>query len=182
MLDLKHLYQILDYSYRQRDRVAGESVCIVVVPPREISEQFDIAGKEGEDSSPAHCTVAYLGTVPLETEEKIKRVAEAVSANTRSFNLKLGKMNIFENPEHDVYHMQVKGKKLHNYREALKHAFAANQIAIDTKHPDYKPHITLEYVTPGEQPKYVGSVPEGKWRAENAWLWGLSEPYLLQFK
>ena len=182
MLDLKHLYQILDYSYQQRDRAPGESVCIVVVPPREVSEQFTSEGKEGEDSSPAHCTVLYLGTMPIELESKIKNVAEAVCANIRPFKVKLGKMDIFENDGQDVYHMQVKGKKLHDFRLALKHSFAMNQMEINEKYPDYQPHITMEYVESGNKPQFVGQQPQGQWLVENAWLWGLSEPYLLQFK
>jgi 2'-5' RNA ligase len=181
-LDLKHLYQILDYSYQNRDRAPGESVCVVVVPPRDISEQFPSAGKEGEDNSPAHCTVAYLGTVPVQLEAKLLEAAQSVCSQTKPFKLKLGAMDIFENDKNDVYHMQVKGKKLHNFRDNLKHALSMNQFQVDTKHPDFKPHITLEYADKGKNPEHITSYPSGDWIVENAWLWGLSEPHLLQFK
>jgi len=182
MIDLPHLYRILDWSYKQRDKPPGESVVIAIVPPSAIGEQFPEDGRAGEDSSPPHCTVCYIGKVPLELENKILTIASNVCSNTRPFRLTLGKTSVFENPEADAHHVQVKGQKLHNFHDSLKQAFALNQIQVDAKYPSYQPHMTLEYVKPGQERRYADAKPKGEWRVENAWLWGLTQPYLLQFK
>lgn len=181
MFDLRQMYRVLDYSYNNRDRKPGESICIMIVPPSELVEHIPMSGKASEDGSPHHVTVLYLGNLPVELERKVKLITEHVISQTRPFTVSFGRPGKFSNEEHDVYHATIRGKKLHMLRDNLKNAFAANQIMSDSKHPNFQPHMTLEYVQPGEK-KTIAAYPTGKFRVEHCWLLGFQEPHLIFFK
>lgn len=182
MLDLKQLYDILRYSYTDRDHKPGKSVCIVVVPPTNIGEQFPSDGKNGNDGSPPHVTVGYFGDVDLALESQMAHIAQAVASKAKPFAVGLGPTQMFNNDKQDVLYSSITGKGLPKFRGQLKDAYAMAGMEFDSKHPEYKPHMTIEYIAKGEESKYDDLKPEGQWQAENAWLWGFEQPYLLQFK
>lgn len=180
-LDLSSIYNVLDYCYNQRDNQPGQSVCLVTCPPKELSQQYPSEGREGHDNSPTHVTLAYFGEVNLALENKYADIAREVCESTRSFPAKIGKVDIFENDDEDVYHSVIKSNKLHKFREVLKSAYANNQIQIDSKHPVYQPHITIEYVQK-EQNRRFDVKPQGDWIVESAWLWGFKQPHLFHLR
>lgn len=182
MLDLEQIYRILDYSYNQRDRQVGESICLAICPPLSLAQQFPMEGKAGEDNSPPHVTVAYLGSMGADKEKLVSTVCEMVTEQTNPIHMKVGKLNKFLSDSHSVIHSQIESQALHEYRDTLKAALGMAGVEIDSKHPDYKPHITLEYVGKDKDPKFSHLRPKGEWTAQNAWLWGFSQPYILQFK
>ncbi len=181
-MDLRQIYKVLDYSYNNSDRKIGQSICLVVVPPSEIAEQFPEGGREGEDASPHHITIAYFGEMPLESEPKIVSIIKSVCKKTVPFAIELGSVNKFSNSDAEVYHSQIISEPLRVFRQVLKDRLSANGIEIDSKHPDYTPHMTIEYVHPGEERRFADIQPEGKWKVSSVWLWGYEEPHLLQFK
>lgn len=102
-------------------------------------------GREAE----IHTTLKY----GLETEN-----AEDVRAILESYppvRIKLGETSVFEPSKSsdgaDVVKIDVDSPGLHAMNAAVKKALAN----VDT-FPDYKPHITLAYVKPGEGKKYAG--------------------------
>jgi 2'-5' RNA ligase len=183
MLDLKQTYNVLSYAYNKQQRAHGESVCIVLVPPSEISEQFSVAGKIAEDKSPHHVTVGYLGTVPVELEDKVVRVVQNVCSQTKAFPVKLGKIGLFENEKEIVYHSTIKSRRLHKLHDALKLAFSLAQMPLDATYPTYTPHMTIEYVSAGSEPQHVPEQPPaGEWQADSVWIWGFEQPHLVFLK
>lgn len=183
MLDLRQIYDILDWSFNSRTKQPGQSVCFVIVPPSNLAEQFSGEGKEAEDSSPAHVTVGYLGNIPVELEDKVVSIARSVIEKFRSFPVCISKIKTFDNPEHTVYYSSIKSRRLQRLHNELKSCFAANQIPMDATHPDYTPHITIEYVPIGQEPQFVPEEPPtGEWMADTVWLWGFEKPHLIFMK
>lgn len=177
---LSYLYKILDWHFHDRDHKPGESVGLFSVLPEEIAAQFPEGGKKGHDSSPSHVTICYLGNIPLIWEEKLVNVAEMVCAKFRPFTVRLGKPKTFINHKNEtIYHSPVKGKKLFEFHDFLKRAYQLNGIPVDSKFPEYKPHVTIEYVSNGEARKFPNACPEGEWQIDHVWVWGAHEPYLV---
>jgi 2'-5' RNA ligase len=102
---------------------------------------------DGRETKP-HITVKY----GLHTEN-----ADAVAnilANEPPIRATIGKVSIFpakEGTDYDVVKMDVDSPDLHR----LNAKIAAETKVTDT-HPEYKPHVTLAYVKPGEGAKYAG--------------------------
>lgn len=182
MLNLRQVYDILTYAYGTKDRAPASSVCLVLVPPANIAMQFPSQGKEGEDSSPAHVTVAYLGTMPLASQEITAQILDMVCITQSPFVVSVGAIDVFHNDKQDVYVSQIISPELHSFRARLQTALAMANIEIDAKHPEYKPHMTIEYVPKGGNRRFEHMQPSGQWLADSAWLWGFNEPYLLQFQ
>ncbi len=177
---LSSLYKILDWHFNDRDHPPGESLGVFSVLPEEISSQFPAEGKEGHDNSPPHVTVCYIGTVPLVWENKIVTVTEAICGKFRPFTVKLGKPKVFINHKNEtIYHSPIKGNKLYEFHDELKRALQLNLIPVDTKHPDYKPHVTIEYVEEGNQRRFPEACPQGEWQMDSVWIWGGHEPHLI---
>jgi 2'-5' RNA ligase len=181
-LDLQQIYRVLDYSYNNKDRVPGKSVCLVIVPPTRIAQQFPEAGREGEDASPHHITVAYFGETPLEQESMLLNVINSVCKKTAPFPVKLAGIGKFSNPDANVYHAKIESEELHNFRNILKDKLSENGIEVDAKYPDYTPHMTIEYVHSGEERRFESVNPEGEWQVNSFWLWGFQEPHLIQLQ
>ncbi len=177
---MSHLWKILDWHFNDRDHKPGESVGLFSVLPQEIAAQFPAEGKEGHDNSPPHITVCYLGNVPLVWEHKLVTVAESVCEKFRPFTVRFGRPKIFVNQKDEtIHHSPVKGKKLHEFHDCLKRAYQLNMIPVDSKYPEYKPHVTIEYVCEGDQRKYPEFCPQGEWQIDHVWIWGGFEPHLI---
>lgn len=171
MIDLKSLHGILNW-HDSRDVPFGEKVGLFIAVPAWVAEQFPKEGKAGEDSSPPHITLLYIGSLPKNFEDKLKDVVRDVCDNFKSFNVRLGSVKKFVNDEQQkVFHSPIKSKKLKLLHETLKHAFQQNQLPFSTKYPEFKPHITIEYVNLGEKPKFRNVCPEGEWEVDHVWIW-----------
>jgi 2'-5' RNA ligase len=110
----------------------------------------ELAADGREDK--AHVTVKY----GLHTENA-KEVADVLKGEP-PIKATIGKVSIFpakEGADYDVVKMDVDSPDLHR----LNAKIAKNLDVTDT-HPEYKPHITLAYVKPGEGAKYDGKANE----------------------
>lgn len=101
----------------------------------------DRFGKEQD----LHTTVLY-GLHPEVTEEDVKNYTK----NWKPVNLMLTGISIFENGHkgYDVVKLDVESSDLNKYNEDMK------KLPFTSDYPDYKPHITLAYVLPGNGKKY----------------------------
>lgn len=181
--DLKLLYKVISWHQTQRDHKPGESVGIFVTIPSNLAKQFPDDGKEEEDSSPPHITVLFVGDMPLQLEDKLKKTVKSVCDQFKPFVAKIAKPRKFVNDKNQtIIHSPIKSKKLHKFHDELKKQLLKNQIPVDSKFPEYKPHITIEYIEKGENPKYDDIVPEGEWQIDSVWIWGLSEPFWMTLK
>lgn len=160
----------------QRDHKPGESVGVFATLPPEVSNQFP---NKDEDSSPPHITVCYIGDIPLQFENKVEEVTKKVAAMFRPFKVKLGPPKEFINHKNQtIIHSPVKSKKLKELNRALRLFFLQSLIPVDNKHPEYKPHVTIEYVNEDSEPIY-DVVPQGEWIIDHLWVWGGTEPKLI---
>jgi 2'-5' RNA ligase len=180
--DLSSLYKVISWhnDSRSNDHKPGESAGIFAVLPADIAKQFPKDGKELEDTSPVHVTVCYIGDFPIHLEHKLESVVRNVCTKIKPFKVKLGSPRKFINDKNQtIIHSPVKSKKLHNFHDILKYALLQNQIQVSNKFPEFKPHITIEYVPENDVSRYKHLKPYGEWVIDSIWLWGLSEPYLI---
>lgn len=182
-LDLRSLYKTLSWHNQDRDHPTGQKVGLFIQVPEDIAAQFPKEGKAGEDSSPPHITLLYIGNLPPMFEEKMLKVVENVCQSSRSFTVKLGKVQTFTNEDgQKIYHSPIISKPLQKLHEKLKIEFEYAQLPYSTKYPEFKPHITIEYVNVCEKPKFSHLCPQGSWEVDSVWAWGMAEPKLYFLK
>jgi 2'-5' RNA ligase len=107
----------------------------------------DLAEKHADMDVP-HCTVLY----GIHADHKVN-VSQLVAASGRDWpvTLEFGAISVFEQPEHDVLIVEIRGKGLRPLRNFLRDNLPNTQT-----HPAYRPHITVAYVKPGKGQKYIG--------------------------
>jgi 2'-5' RNA ligase len=180
--DLKHIYKVVNWHQTQRDHKPGESVGVFITIPEALAKQFPEDGKKGHDTSPAHITVLYCGDLPLLFEDKLKEVVKGVCEQIKPFNVSLKRPDKFINHKNEtIIHSPVKSKKLHAFNGMLKNALLLNQVPVENKHPEYKPHITIRYLNENEEDIYNDPEPVGEWMVDSVWIWGGKSPYLVYF-
>lgn len=96
-----------------------------------------------------HATVLY-GFNPDLTDKDVNKIIE----NTPCFKIKIEGMDIFRKDEYDVIILKVSSDELSNLNKISK------TYPNENDYPDYKPHITLAYVKPGEGEKYKNKKAE----------------------
>jgi len=101
-------------------------------------------GDDGKEGSP-HITSLYGFT-----EDDPALLLAAVQSDLGGV-VRLGKSELFSNPDQDVLKVAVSSKALHALNKSLK------TIPHENDWPDYNPHVTLAYLKPGTGKKYVGA-------------------------
>lgn len=100
-------------------------------------------GRENE----IHCTVLYG------IHDKKSDAVRKLLKDTTPFDIKLGKLSVFTNPESfDVLKVEVTGKKLHNLHNLL-----CNNLEVTQSYPDYNPHVTIAYMKKGTAKPFIGN-------------------------
>jgi 2'-5' RNA ligase len=135
--------------------------------PREFSStQVDLAGKlakkfkdfgakipdselteDGREDQP-HITVKFG------LHDDVPDAVRELLAGEKPITAKLGKISIFpakEGSDFDVVKVDVESPDLHRLNQKI-----ADARPVTDTHPEYKPHVTIAYVKPGEGKKYVG--------------------------
>lgn len=100
--------------------------------------------KEGLESE-HHVTVKY--GILTASHNKVANVVK----NYGDVSLKLGKISIFDNPEHDVLKIEVKSKDL----KKLNKYICTHLEHVNTT-TDYIPHATIGYLKKGQGSQFVG--------------------------
>ena len=102
---------------------------------------------KGREDNP-HITLLY-GIVAQEPDE----VIELLSSEKGSVKAKLGKVSLFENSDdYDVVKIDVESEDLTRLHDRI-----ADNIKYESDFPEYKPHVTIAYVTRGSGNLYSGS-------------------------
>lgn len=101
--------------------------------------------KYGIQKNP-HVTILYGLHSDVKDEDVIKIFDNIKSSD---FKINVNKIDSFNNQEFDVVKMSVSCDKLYELNKELM------KLSHTTDYPDYKPHITLAYVLPGESEKYL---------------------------
>lgn len=176
--DLSLIYKTMHW-HQTNNSHAGEVGLFILLPSSE-ADKFPDAGREGHDESPPHITVVYIGHIMKELEGKLYKVVQSVCQRTNPFPVTYGKVDKFENAKgQKIYHTPVKSSKLLKFNEELKKELLKNQLPVDNKFPNYKPHITIEYVEPGQQPKFIEQNFNGGFTVDSVWIWGASNPQMI---
>lgn len=129
-----------DYSSTQADLPPADASAVT----RAASKIPDnVLAEDGREARP-HVTVKY-GLHGDDASE-----VAALLQDEPPITVTLGKTSLFENPEADVVKIDVDSPALHRLNAKI-----ASLPNTDT-FPDYKPHVTLAYVKPGEGARFKG--------------------------
>ena len=130
--------------------------CTMVQAPGHIADRIrDLATRiaeediynedmHGREDDP-HVTIKYgiHSADPAKLKEAFTKV--------RPFEVKLGRLSVFDNDKYDVLKVRVTGQGLHDANRLV----SATERCTDT-FPTYNPHMTIAYLKPGTGRKYVG--------------------------
>lgn len=103
----------------------------------------ELLAKDGREDNP-HATVRF--GFHSDDPEPVHRLL----ASEPAANLTLGPLDLFRAPEHDVLIAPVESPDLHRLNGKL------GELEHTDTHPEYKPHVTIAYLKPGEGEQFVG--------------------------
>jgi 2'-5' RNA ligase len=149
----------------------AESVGLFLPLPERLARQYPPEGREGEDSSPVHVTFVYIGDVEDERLDELEGVLRRVLQAVPPLDLKLLPPRTFESDSgQTILHSPVHCPGLKEAHDAIKQALERRGFTVEA-YPDFKPHVTIEYVDRGERPKLRYIEPTGRWRADTVGFW-----------
>lgn len=138
-------------------------------------ESVEVPG-EKKASSEMHVTILYLGkNLPVETVAQAMIAAYNVTSKTPPFICGVKEVSSFpENPDDGIPIIApIISPGLHAFRAALLDEFTRLKVPYSNKYPDYKPHISLSYITDNSMDSYNAPM-QGPltWTASAAVIWG----------
>lgn len=149
----------------------AQSVGLFLPLPERLARQYPPGGREGEDSSPPHVTFVYIGTVEDDRVDELEQVLRRVLQAVPPLELKLLPPRTFKNDsDQTILHSQVHCPGLREAHDAVKAALERRGFTVEA-YPDFKPHVTIEYIDPGEKPKFQYIAPTGRWRTDSVGFW-----------
>lgn len=181
MLGLKDLAKTVEW-HSSRDQLDYKGGGLFITLPSSLGNLFPDEGRASEDTSPDHITLLYVeGIKDLNEEEKNKilQVSQDVIGSFKAFTIAFDGVDKFDTDDGEAYYSPAKSEELHKLNDALKKAFDTNNLPYSKKFPEFKPHVTIEYVKPGKERKYPEVDPKGAFKVQYVWLWGLEEPHIL---
>jgi tRNA nucleotidyltransferase/poly(A) polymerase/2'-5' RNA ligase len=151
--------------------------------PERLARQFPSLGEH--DNSKPHCTVLFVGEVPKSKHNALITAVKGVLYDQQPFEVELDERpTYFPASKHSdgckVAKVGVKSKELRALHSKLLEAVKAAGVKVDDHWPDYKPHVTLSYMDPG-QTCYDGKAPSGSFKAAEVELWGCGKALKLPF-
>lgn len=139
--------------------------------PGELARQYPPEGKAGEDKTEPHITLCYIGTVEDDRLDELEAVLRRIVQAIPPLELELLPPRTFQNDEgQTILHSGVGGPLLERSHYAVRRALERRGFNVEA-HDDFKPHVTIEYVDPGEKPKLGHIRPTGSWRADTVGFW-----------
>lgn len=148
-----------------------EHVGLFIPLPERLARQYPPEGKEGEDSSPPHLTLVYIGDVPDDRIDELRSVLARIVQAIPPLELKLLPPTTFENKDgQTIVHSPVSGPLLKKAHDAIDTALKRRGFDVQG-YDEFKPHVTIEYVDEGEQPRFDYVRPTGQWIAESVGFW-----------
>lgn len=129
-----------------------------------------------QSASDMHITIIYLGKdTSIETIASALTSIHKITSQTSPFLCGVKSVSSFpKNPDDGIpIILPVLSPRLHILREQLVNEFTSSGIEFNNKYPEYKPHVTMSYVTDDSMSKY-NSPMDGPltWTASQLFLWG----------
>ena len=137
----------------------------------------DVPG-ERHSASDMHVTILYLGKgLPVTDVAKAMCAAFQVTSRTNPFACGLTGVSSFPGGDDGVPVIcPVQSPGIHELNALLKAGFDKYGIGYSDKYPEYKPHVTMSYVTDGSVDKYRQDLPGPlAWTASELVIWGGDE-------
>lgn len=158
----------------------GESVCVMVPVPPQIWDQ-----KVGKHKDDPHVTVLYVGEVEPERKDDVLSIVQEAMAGSPPITMTMDdEVSYFPPSESSdgrkVAKMGMSCPGLEEIRDTIWKNLEAAGIDVANSFPEFKPHITLDYIEPGTE--YAGESPTGSWTADHLELHGWGDPVLMNFK
>lgn len=153
----------------------GTSVGLFIPLPVHLAKKFPTLIPD--DHSPSHVTLLIIGEV-TEPEEQ-KRLVEVLQKICSRWYWKdakatLGEISAFDHGHQVVPHMEVKfSRDFASFRRLLKQELAQEGFKPSDKYVEFQPHVTLDYLPPGEE--WEGKTPKGSWTFDKIEVWGLPD-------
>ena len=162
----------------------GTSVGLFIPLPKRLAKKFPSLGEN--DTSPSHVTFLYIGDVKGEKEQKhlIDTLKKVHGKWWPEVTGTLDGLEHFNHPDKDrrVAHVKVDfDKDLAGMRHRVKQELEDGGITVGDSFPEYKPHVTLEYMPGIDSPDYEGDIPEGTWKFKGMEVWGLPKVHKIKF-
>jgi len=161
----------------------GTEVGLFIPLPRDLAAQFPSLG--GEDKSPPHVTVLYVGDCPETRIPLFLRICRATLARfDRPVRAKIEPLDYFEHPDKGrrVAITPIRfDRDMGQLKELLRENLVDSGFEIKDGFPIYRPHTTLAYLD-GLDSKYEGEVPKGAWMCKDVEVWGLPKAYRISFQ
>ncbi len=116
----------------------------------------------GDDASPPHITVLYVGEINPKHAKDIRKIAQACAKDTPPAKCKFGSLGNFPAGEYGVpwYVEVIEDGNLTTLHKKIWAALKSKGIPVEHRHPEYHPHATLRYLPKGEE--YTGDLPTGQ--------------------
>lgn len=121
------------------------------VPDEELTD-------DGREIHP-HVTVKY--GLHTDDPDAVRRLIEGFGP----VEIEIGDTSIFQADKYDVVKIDVHSGQLHALNKLI-----SDSIECTDTHPEYKPHLTIAYVKPGDGEKYVGRNSLSGMRFVAEWL------------
>ena len=143
--------------------------------------QIDYGGYgKPEPKDTFHITIAYFGEdIPIEKIVGIIHSTYKITSKTKPFTAQTSLVTTFPpHPEEGTVPVicKVESPALHKLRKALVGQFDEDDVKYNQKFPNYTPHITLAYTSPGDGAEEVKNlnktIPTIKWGCGEIVLWG----------
>ena len=180
IVDLAEIFEVVEWSKNGEEHNSGG---LFIKLPRELSKQFP---SNEVDKSPKHITLVYIDNINSIPEEKLLNIVQELCLQTKPFPVRFGP-NAKSFPRGDDGEpvvAPVKSSKLKRFHNMIKETLRSNQIAADSKFPEYLPHVTLGYAQNRKEKRALKDLKlAGEFIVKEVWIWGLSSgPQLITLK
>jgi 2'-5' RNA ligase len=150
--------------------------------PRHLADQFP-KKQSGNDKSPPHITLLYVGNVKGREAEFVSTCQRVVSEELREpVTANLEGLDYFTHPaeERRVAILPIRfSHRMAELRDRLKSAVQDLGIEVGDSYTVYRPHTTLDYLD-GLEAEFGGVTPTGSWTFDEIEIWGMPKTHKLK--
>ena len=159
----------------------GTETGLFIPVPESLASKYPSA-RGGNDKSPPHITLLYIGRVDPDREQEVKDVIQTVLDRLVKTPVRasLGRLGYFQQPAKNrrVALCPVQfNTSMSVVRDGIWHQLQKRGFDVEDSFPTYIPHSTLQYLE-GLDTKYEGPSPGGSsFPVDRIELWGASKPH-----
>jgi 2'-5' RNA ligase len=150
---------------------SADSCGVFIRVPDDLASEFP---PRAEDPSPPHMTLLYVGKVPRTEFDRLVATVADVARGDAPFTVEMTDYGEFTNRSgQTIAHMIPRGDQIAALHAQLRAAVASAGFDVEHHPGVFKPHVTLDYMEPGQH--YEGARPSGSWTVRSLEVWGWGE-------